>query len=303
MSTTTDLPEGVTATTPAPPPPGAVPVYTVTPPEEAREQRIENIIVYGHSNLFYWWPVWLASFALAAWTYLDGFQMAVVPPDATLVRGAVIEGMAEPRDALVAPAERSFALAAADPADAAARPGMTVARSNTLGVIFVATLFLVALVSTLTLRGLVSVVVVVSLIAVVVVLALFNLWDDILGYLGGLDVRMNAAGYLAVGVPLFLAWLFVFFIYDRQRFLFFDEGQIHYVLEIGDSAMVAQAERATVEKKRDDLFRHMLLGFGSGDIVVRTGNGQKIELENVMNVAGKMRVIEYMLRHKPVVAN
>jgi hypothetical protein len=49
------------------------------------------------------------------------------------------------------------------------------------------------------------------------------------------------------------------------------------------------------------VFRHWLLGFGTGDIVVRTGDGKKVELENVIGVNGKLRVINDMIRHKPIV--
>ena len=41
--------------------------------------------MYGHSNLLYWWPVWLVSFVLAAVTYVEGKQMAIVP-QGTVVR-------------------------------------------------------------------------------------------------------------------------------------------------------------------------------------------------------------------------
>ena len=39
----------------------------------------QEIRVYGHSTLFYWWPMWAACFLLALFTYLDGQVMAVVP--------------------------------------------------------------------------------------------------------------------------------------------------------------------------------------------------------------------------------
>ena len=122
---------------------------------------------------------------------------------------------------------------------------MTVSGSNSLGVIFATTLIVVAIVSTLLLRGLVSVIVILLMIATVITLAFFNLWDDILAFFGGIDVRMNAAGYLFIGIPLFLVWAFVFFVQDRMCYVTFDEGQIRYVLEVGDSAMVAPAAGGT----------------------------------------------------------
>jgi hypothetical protein len=296
---TVNSPTGVATSPPPPTPPGAVPVYEVPPPGSESVKRISHIVVYGHSNLFYWWPVWVMCFVLAGWTYLDGDRMAVVPTGTEPVAKAQVSGYAEPRDVLVAPPGRSFD---GEPADG--QLGMTVSHSNGLGVIFAFTLFIVALVSTLTLRGLVSLVVIIGMIVVVLTLALMDWWDDVFAFLGGLDIRMNAAGYLFIGIPLFVAWCLVTFVYDRAHYMIFDEGQIRYVREVGESEIVMASEGAMVEKKRDDVFRHWLLGFGSGDIQVRTGgaHGQYIELANVLNIGRKLVVINDMLQHKAVTA-
>ncbi len=179
---------------------------------------------------------------------------------------------------------------------------MTVSSNNTLGVLFIATLVFVAVVSTILLRGLVSVIAVITMITIVITFSLFGWWDTILWEIGRLDVRMNAAGYLGVAIPLFLAWAAVVFIYDRQMYIVFDQGQIRYVREVGDSEIVVQTEGAILEKKRNDFFRHFMLGFGSGDLQIRTGgsSGAVIELENVLNVRRKMVVIDQMLKEKAV---
>jgi hypothetical protein len=299
MSTATPPPAGAVPENVPATPPGAVPVYEVPPPG-ARKKKIDYLVVYGHSNLLYWWPVWLVSFILAGVTYLEGHQMAVVPHGTVVEHNAAIAGLAGPRDALVAPEGQSFRLAPEE----GKRPtaGMTVSSNNNLGVIFVATLVLVALSSTILFRGLVSLVVVIVLIALTVTFALFGWWNDILAYLGGLDIRMNAAGYLAVAIPLFLAWLAVVLLYDRQIYMVFDQGQIRYVREVGDSEVVMQSEGAIVEKKRNDVFRHWLLGFGTGDLMVRTGGpgGPTIELENVIGIGRKLTVINQMVKEKAV---
>ena len=61
------------------------------------------------------------------------------------------------------------------------------------------------------------------------------------------------------------------------------------------------AEGVMVEKKRSDIFRHWILGFGSGDLVLKMRNGQEIELPNITNANRKMALINDMLRHKPIV--
>ncbi|MDB5308599.1 MAG: hypothetical protein JWO38_2801 [Gemmataceae bacterium] len=283
----------------APVPTGAGPV---TPPPadpgQSPAQRITSIMVYGHSNLLYWWPVWLVSFILAGVTYFEGQQMAVVPKGTVVKHGLIVDGA--PHDVLIAPEGTSFGLAREE--GQAATPGMTVSSNNSLGVLFVATLVVVALASTILLRGLVSLVALVLMITLVVTLALFDLWNDVLLFLGGLDIRMNAAGYLAVGIPLLVAWLLVIFVYDRAHYVVFDQGQIRYVLEVGDNEVALQAEGAVVEKKRNDVFRHWLLGFGTGDLVIRVGgpNGQAIELENVINISKKLVLIDKMLKEKAI---
>jgi hypothetical protein len=59
----------------------------------------------------------------------------------------------------------------------------------------------------------------------------------------------------------------------------------------------------SLEKKRDDLFRHWLLGMGSGDLVIRTGgaNAQTFELPNVLFVGSKLVTAQRLLQERQVV--
>jgi hypothetical protein len=291
-----------TTNPPAQTPTNAVPVYNVPPPGTPTEEKVDKIVVYGHSNILYWWPVWAACFVLAAWTYMDNYQMAAVPPGSQAVTQAEVEGFGEPRDAIVAPPGKHFPLAPGTGKPLQA--DMTVAGGNGPGVIFVMTLLLVAIVSTLTLRGLLSVIALITIFALVLAFALLGWWDDIFRFFGGLDIRLNAAGYLFLGIPLLLIWAIVVFVLDRQHYAVFDEGQIQYVLDIGDGVRVADVAGAVVEKRRSDVFRHWLLGFGTGDLHVRTGgqNGVIIDLENVFNINRKLRVINNKLQQKAMVS-
>jgi hypothetical protein len=58
-----------------------------------------------------------------------------------------------------------------------------------------------------------------------------------------------------------------------------------------------------IHKRRDDLFRHRVLRFGSGDLIVRTGgpNSQTIGLPNVLFVGGKLAQAQQMLQEREVV--
>jgi len=250
----TELQTSLNPAAPAAPPPGTVAVYNIFRP--GPKVGADQIVIYGHSSLLYWWPVWLVSFALAGVTYAEG--------------------------------DRSG--------------GVTVSNTNGPGVVFVATFLAVAISSTVIFRGMVSVVAVVLLITFAVAFGWFGWWGQILGFIGGLEIRINAAGYLCVAIPLFLAWLAVVGLYDRQHYVVFGRGQIRYVLEVGDSEVVMPAEGAIVEKKRSDAFRHWVLGWGAGDLVIRSGghNTPTIELKNVLQIHRKLRVIDKLLREKAV---
>ncbi len=293
----------IDTTTPTPQAPSnAVPVYNVPPPGASAEEKVDKIVVYGHSNIFYWWPVWASCFILAAWTYLDNYQMAAVPPGSQVVSQAQVDGFEGNRDVIVAPAGKHFPLAPGT--GKPMQSDMTVAGGNGPGVIFAMILILVAIISTLTLRGLLSVIALITIFAIVLAFALLGWWDDIFRFFGGLDIRINAAGYLFIGIPLFLIWAVVVFVLDRQHYAVFDEGQIQYVLDIGDGMRVADVSGAVVEKRRSDVFRHWLLGFGTGDLHVRTSgtNGVIIDLENVFNINRKLRIINNKLQQKAIVS-
>ena len=51
-----------------------------------------------------------------------------------------------------------------------------------------------------------------------------------------------------------------------------------------------------MEKKLDNFFKHYLLGFGSGDLVIRTsgGSSEVIHLPNVLGVDSVLVELEYL---------
>ncbi|MDB5385175.1 MAG: hypothetical protein JWM11_821 [Planctomycetaceae bacterium] len=50
--------------------------HTVTM-EPVKPVVISAIRLFSHSSLFYWWPVWVAGYIMAALTYLQGHQVAI----------------------------------------------------------------------------------------------------------------------------------------------------------------------------------------------------------------------------------
>ena len=84
----------------------------------------------------------------------------------------------------------------------------------------------------------------------------------------------------------------------------FSPGQLLVHQEIGSGEIAYDTHGMIVAKRRSDLFRHWLLGFGSGDLVVKTAgaNSQQIEMHNVLFVGSKLQLIQQMLQTREVVS-
>ena len=85
--------------------------------------------------------------------------------------------------------------------------------------------------------------------------------------------------------------------------MIFTRGQLRVRMAISQGETVFDTRGMVVERHRDDLFRRWLLGFGSGDITVRTGgsNTQTLQLPNVLGIGGKLDNIHTMLQEREVV--
>ena len=55
------------------------------------------------------------------------------------------------------------------------------------------------------------------------------------------------------------------------------------------------------QKRQDDLFRHWVIGFGSGDLQMQTmgGRGEASNVVNVLFVIGKISRIQRLIATKP----
>jgi hypothetical protein len=260
-----------------------------------------EIVIISHSPIFYWWPVWLVGFLMAALTYLDGHLMAVVPPGTVAEAARTVSGHEEPRDVLVLPPGQKLP---EDPATGAAlQPRLRMAASNNPGMIFAVTLCLVIVISNIHLRGLWSVVAILAIALGAILLAALGLWDIILGALGMIDIHINALGYVAISLFLLAIWALTYLLYDRRMSTVFSRGQVRVREAIGGGETTYDILGMRVEKHTDDVFRHWLLGFGSGDLTVRTSgtNASKLEIPNVLRVNHKLELIRRMLQEREVV--
>jgi hypothetical protein len=260
------------------------------------------ITIVSHSNLFYWWPVWFLGFIVAGLTYFDNHFMAVVPADTKALRNADVsqvkktEKMSfEKRDVLVLYEKKHL-----EPADTDAEPQqpyLRVANTSSYGVIFCITLLLVIVITNVPLRGMWSVMIIVMVIMLTIILWLANLLPKIASTITQLDVRINLAGYLVISCTLFVIWLITLLFFDRQIYMIFTPGQLKVCTEIGGGEKVYDAIGMTLEKQRSDLFRHWILGLGSGDLIVRTSGAQahQFDLPNVLFIGKKAHDIENLM--------
>jgi hypothetical protein len=289
----------------APPPPTPPTAVTNAPPPHATPDR--EIVIYSHSNLFYWWPVWAVGFLLFLMSTVSSYRMSIVPEGTKAYAKTEVEitenGKKESvkRDVLVLPEKRHLD-EEKDP-DHPRDPFLHASPHKSYGVLWTTVLMLVIVITNIPLRGMSSFVVVMLVIFLTIIFYLAGWWETILSTLDRLDIRMNAGGYLFVSGSLFLIWLFTMLFYDRQIYMVFTPGQFRVQTEIGGGSQVYDAVGMTLQKQRSDLFRHWILGLGSGDLIVKTSGAQahQFEMDNVLFITKKVQMIEDMLKKKAVV--
>jgi hypothetical protein len=272
-----------------------------------------EIRIVSHSNMFYWWPVWAVGFIMAIITAFENSVLATVPKKTEIglkAKGNVeFEPLSEAdnpgrtskvelkgQDILIAPHDKSIKMDR--------QPHLKITRHSKYGVVFAMVLLLVITITNIPLRGLWSVIVIVVIVSLVIILAQLDVWERILTHLHFLDIRINMGGYIFISSILFGLWLVILLFFDQQIYMVFTPGQFRVRLAIGEGEMAYDTAGMTLQKERSDLFRHWILGLGSGDLVVQTAGAQvhRFDLHNVLFVGRKLREIEEMLRSRQVVA-
>jgi hypothetical protein len=296
--------ERVTMSTQVPQPTPPMP-----PTPRAAQDEVEIRIV-SHSNLFYWWPVWAVGYILAILTLIDPYVMAVVPKGTKPYRTGVQvntreSGLVGDREALVLPDKEVLPPKEKieGKVQEAEEPHLDISHRGTYGVVFATVLLLVIVITNVPLRGMWSFMVIVLVVLLITVLALFKVWDRIFEIVSYLDIRINMGGYVFISTGLLLIWLVTFVLFDRQMYMIFTPGQLRVRLEIGGGEKAYDTTGMTIEKQRSDLFRHWILGLGSGDLIVNTAGAhvQHFDLPNVLFIGKKVQQLEDMLREKAVV--
>lgn len=216
-----------------------------------------ELIVYSRSSVFYLWPLWAMGYLMALLTLLYGKEVPVIN---------------ESGAALIYP-------------------------SSGPGVTFTVTLLLVIFITNVAVRGVWSIVVVLGVLFLTVLFAYLGWWDVIISLLPKLSVFMNLGFYVFFATVVFLIWMFTFFVYDRMTYWRVTPGQVTYEVVVGGGQKSYDTRGMVVEKYQEDLFRHWILGFGSGDIHISTTGARKEEivLRNVLFVDYNIRRIQQLI--------
>jgi hypothetical protein len=287
-------------------------------PAAAATPGFDELRIYSHSPLFYWWPVWLFGFLFSLITLIDNNRMAIVPDDSLAVREKIKDkevrytvygSVADDHlSKITTPAtdDEKQRLGKVNPNFPAGGESFSikprVSPRSWMGPTFIIILLLVIVITSVPLRGLWSLVALIGLVVLVLLISLFHYWDTILDAFIGLHVFINLAGYLLLSTILLIAWATSTFIFDRRSYIVFTPGQIRVCEEIGSRERTYDTTGMTIEKHRDDWFRHIFLGFGSGDLSVRTAGADRNEIlmPNVALIGFKIDPIQQLIRQRQV---
>jgi len=283
--------------------PSSIPPAALTP-GIAQPSPDKEVKLISHSHLFYWWPVWALSFFMAIWTYFENHRLAIVPAHGSVVKrsdGSFDVKFKNSSDQALTSKQLELAtkyteIQQADKSQEAFKA--RISEQSWLGSLFVVVLVLTIIITNVPLRGLWSFLVILGVVLMAVLITLFKAWDDIFDKVGNLHIHINMAGYLTIGTAVFLIWAVATFIFDRRGYIIFTPGQIRYCEHVGASVQAFGTHGVSLEKQRDDLFRHYVLGFGSGDLILKfaTGDRREIRVPNVLMIGTRLSKVEDMLR-------
>jgi hypothetical protein len=284
-----------TATSPSTtgPAPGAVPAAK------------REITLISHSMLFYWWPIWLVGMVMAGITYFENNRLVIVPDGSKLKEITKDEKGVYYQLAVSAPT-RSLEDARVATESAGAEPTFKprVSQKPWMGPVFCVVLLLTVVITNVPLRGLWSFLVLLLFVVVALLISLVPQgWDSLLKAVGDLHIYINMAGYLFIALAVLVLWAVSVFVFDQRTYMRVTPGQIQVCEHVGASIRNFDTTGLSFEKQRDDLFRHWLLGFFSGDLIVRTAGAEQetIRLPNVLWISWRLDEVQQLLREKATV--
>src|SRR5262245_38377464 len=138
--------------------------------------------------------------------------------------------------------------------------------SKNMGVIYTMVFLLVVVLTNSTVRGLASATVIAIILAVTFLFAYLGWWEDILRAISYLAMYMNLGFYVFFSTAILIVWVLAVFVFDRMDSWTFRPGQVVHNMALGGGSRTYDTIGMSVYKLRSDLFRHWILGLGSGDL-------------------------------------
>jgi hypothetical protein len=140
-----------------------------------------------------------------------------------------------------------------------------------------------------------------GVVLLTVLLAYIGWWDQVFSWLGGLKINLNLGAYFWFSTLMLVLWAACVFGLDRASYWEIKPGQLTYHSLLGSGSKSYNTQGMALDKHRDDLFRHWLLGLGSGDLQVHTSGAtrQQIDVRNVLFVGSKVKVIQQLIAKVP----
>jgi hypothetical protein len=227
----------------------------VTPKQQ---RKAAELTIYGHSNFFYWWPVWLVGYLMAGLTWMSQNHVKIVP-DAS-------------QEYLIHP-------------------------NKYLGVLYTFVFFVIILTTNINLKGIYSAVAVLVALVLVLLAAYFDWWPSLIGWFRELDIYMNMGFYVFFSTLIFLVWAVNVFVFDRLTYWKVTPGQLTQEYVIGGAAKSWDTRGMVFEKVRQDLFRNWVLGFGSGEIKIATlgAHRETFAIDNVLFLDARVSKIQDLI--------
>jgi hypothetical protein len=234
-------------------------IHTTASPSPHPAAAVEEVIVYGHSALYYWWPLWVAGYVMGILSWIRHDE-------------AIIGGRPE-----------------------------WFHPSRDLGVIYTLLLLLLIVITSTNVRGMKAALIIVALSFVALLFAYLGWWDEVLNVFGREYIYMNCGFYLFSSTVLCVVWLVTVFVVDHFSFWRIRPGQITHEFMGGIVNQSFDTDNMILQKRQDDLFRHWIIGLGSGDLHMQTMGGRGVEMNvaNVLFVIGKITKIERLIATKP----
>lgn len=174
-----------------------------------------------------------------------------------------------------------------------------VSQSNNPGLIFITIIMLLIIFTNAKLRGVYSMLTIATVAFLVVLLAWLGWWDAIWSFVPQLSAKANAGFYLVFANVLLFIWLLTFFVFDRLTYWTIYPGQIVEERLVGGASNSHDTDRLVFEKMDRDVFRHLVLGLGAGDVRMSAPGKDPIYIPNVLMLESKIQKAQDLIAIKP----